>query len=237
MHSLRHTRLASLDCHIYEPEEAATRAVVLCHGFGAPGDDLAGLGPLFAQSPVGPRTRWVFPEAPLDLASIGMPWGRAWWELDLEALAGGRNWERFHEEAPEGLPAARRALEASLSALEAGTGLGRDQTFIGGFSQGSMLATDLSLRSEEPFAGLIALSGAPVHRPEWQRRLERRPGLRAFQSHGRQDAVLPFSSGTLLKELLEAGGAAHTWVSFDGGHELGPEVLRGLIQWLGEAPA
>ena len=48
-------------------------AVLLCHGFGAPGDDLAALARVVDA---GPGVRWFFPEAPLAL-----DWGgRAWWE-------------------------------------------------------------------------------------------------------------------------------------------------------------
>ncbi|GIS63435.1 MAG: hypothetical protein CM1200mP2_56600 [Planctomycetaceae bacterium] len=32
------------------------------------------------------RTRLIFPAAPLSLDEVGMPGGRAWWHLDLEAL-------------------------------------------------------------------------------------------------------------------------------------------------------
>ena len=57
-------------------------AVVLCHGFGAPGDDLVPLAEVLSAPP---RTRFFFPEAPLALPA---PYGdaRAWWMLDLLRL-------------------------------------------------------------------------------------------------------------------------------------------------------
>ena len=57
--------------------------VVLLHGFGAPGDDLASLWRVL-RAPTG--TRFVFPEAPLSLEAMGMPGARAWWMIDMMRL-------------------------------------------------------------------------------------------------------------------------------------------------------
>src|SRR5260221_4639921 len=54
-------------------------AILLCHGFGAPGADLV---PLARVIDAGRDVRWFFPEAPIDLG-LEMMGGRAWWEIDL----------------------------------------------------------------------------------------------------------------------------------------------------------
>ena len=66
-----------------------TGIVVLCHGFGAPGSDLAGLAPelLSYDDTIATRYRFYFPEAPIDLAPMGMPGGRAWWPINMARLA------------------------------------------------------------------------------------------------------------------------------------------------------
>ena len=53
--------------------------VVLNHGFGASGDDLAGLGVQLLQTvpELTAAVRFVFPAAPQDLAEFGIPGGRA----------------------------------------------------------------------------------------------------------------------------------------------------------------
>ena len=76
-----------------------------------PGTDLVPLAtmlPRFAPE-LQQRARFLFPEAPLDLAELGMPDGRAWWHLDIfqlqEAVATGR-YRDMPNASPEGLPAA-----------------------------------------------------------------------------------------------------------------------------------
>ncbi len=69
-------RLGSLDAIVVFPAgRPATHTMVLCHGFGAPGDDLAGLAGSFASicdrmelAPV-----MVFPEAPSTWQAKGCP--------------------------------------------------------------------------------------------------------------------------------------------------------------------
>ena len=152
------TRLGGLDAIVLEPTDSAgtvTANVVLSHGFGAPGEDLVGLaGELVHVAPaLSKSVRWVFPAAPLSLAELGYPGGRAWWHLDLERLVAGRDWSTYVLEVPEGLPKARRMYLALLEELQAGTKVPLSRTVLGGFSQGAMLATDVALRLEEPPLG------------------------------------------------------------------------------------
>ena len=79
------TRLGSLTCRVIQDKGAAQApdlTVVLCHGFGAPGDDLVGLvGPLLELEPaLQTGVRFVFPEAPLALEEYGGG-ARAWWRI------------------------------------------------------------------------------------------------------------------------------------------------------------
>src|SRR5579871_3411427 len=92
--------------------------VVLLHGFGAPGDDLA---PLWRVLPAPAGTRFAFPEAPLSLASLGMPDGRAWWMIDIARFQRARtpaDVEELMVEVPSGLGAARERVVAMLEALD-----------------------------------------------------------------------------------------------------------------------
>ena len=242
--TFRRTRLGPLDALVLLPEDGARPelGVALCHGFGAPGEDLAGLGAeLLERFPsLRGRVAFAFPSAPLDLGALGMPGGRAWWMLDMERLLALQRGdvtlrERMRDEVPEGLAPARRALLSALEAFEQATGLQRSRLVVGGFSQGAMLGCDTALRMEEPPAGLALLSGTLISESQWRARAGARAGLRVVQSHGRQDPILPFSLAESLRELLTGAGLQVEFVPFEGGHAIPGPALDALGRLLVEA--
>ncbi len=207
--------------------------VLLMHGYGAPGTDLV---PLWRELAVPQSVRFVFPEAPLELG-FG---GRAWWPIDMARLQ-----DRFSKsaaeqltaEVPPGIDEARAAVLELLGVLERDHGAAPEQTIIGGFSQGAMLATDTVLRSTRPFAGLAILSGTMISRPEWLTLLGARKGLPVLQSHGRADQVLPFEVAEQLRDALLAAGLPVEFIPFNGGHGIPGSVLEGLTRMIQRAAA
>ncbi|MXX10038.1 MAG: hypothetical protein F4201_07695 [Nitrospira sp. SB0677_bin_15] len=200
--------------------------VILLHGFGAPGDDLVALWRMLR---VPDDVRFMFPVAPLTLDQ-GLFDGRAWWMLDMDLLARqtAQGRRRDIDAVPDGLTAARERVLAMLDDFDRHEGLPRDRTFIGGFSQGAMLACDTVLRSPRGFAGLIILSGSIIARPEWEAQWPARKGLPVFQSHGTDDPILPHDVAIQLKDSLLAHGLPVTWHEFRGGHEIPFPVLEQL---------
>jgi phospholipase/carboxylesterase len=57
-------------------------------------------------------------------------------------------------------------------------------------------------------------------------------GTPIFQSHGRTDALLPFSVAETLRDKLRTAGALVEWHQFVGGHEIPPGVLAELSMFL-----
>jgi phospholipase/carboxylesterase len=202
-------------------------AVVLMHGFGAPGDDLVSLARII-DAPHG--TRFVFPEAPNAIPGFGD--GRAWWMLDMariERLAQGETAD-LSREVPEGLADARAGVIAMLDAAD--KTLKPSKLVLGGFSQGAMLACDVALRTERPLAALVMLSGTFVAADEWIPLMKRRSGLPVYQSHGSADRLLPFALSEQLRDALTAAGLAVTWSPFRGAHEIPPSIIDGLGSFL-----
>ncbi len=232
------TRLGGLDAIVLEPSEkgSVVANVVLSHGFGAPGEDLVGLAPELSHVAPGlaEKVRWIFPAAPLSLAELGYGGGRAWWHLDMERLALGRDWDTYVDEVPEGLPKARRAYLALLEELQTNTKVPLSRTVLGGFSQGAMLSTDVTLRLEEAPLGLCALSGALISRAAWEERAPKRSGLHVFQSHGRQDPILPYAVAERLRALFESAKMTVRFEPFSGPHTIPVSVLQKLAVWLTE---
>ena len=203
-------------------------AVILLHGFGAPGDDLVSLADVL-HVPAG--TRFVFPEGPLSL-SFGPRDARAWWLIDMARMQADRMAGRVRDlsqDIPKGLAPARETMLAFLNEVEQKFGADPRKTILGGFSQGAMLSCDVMLGTTQPYAGLIQLSGTLLAAQEWGPLLQKRKGLPVFQSHGMQDEVLPYGGAEKLRDALTYGGLAVEWHSFRGGHE----IPRGVLQRLG----
>jgi phospholipase/carboxylesterase len=231
-----HTTLGGLDVQVHQRLPGAPRAaVVLCHGFGAPGDDLVALWEeLLYLEPSLAGVRFHFPVAPLKLDQ----WGgaRAWWHIDLAALqraqASPEALRAFRAQEPEGMAAARSALRTLVRQLTDDTKLEVGRLVLGGFSQGAMIATDVALRLEEPPGGLAILSGTLLLEDVWRKKAEARAGLPVFQGHGRHDPVLPFEAAEALRDLLAAAGSPPEFFPFDGGHTITRDELVRLGRFL-----
>jgi phospholipase/carboxylesterase len=148
--------------------------------------------------------------------------------LQSGALRAGEAAERLAKEVPEGLSQARKLLLGLVSELTHQTKLPMSRLVLGGFSQGAMLATDVTLRLEEAPAALCAFSGALINRADWEKRAPIRKGLEVLQAHGRQDPILPFETGTALRDLLTGAGLKVDFIPFNGGHTLTLEALSRL---------
>jgi phospholipase/carboxylesterase len=208
--------------------------VILLHGFGAPGDDLVSLADVLH---VPASTRFVFPEGPLSL-SFGPRDARAWWLIDMARIAADQAAGRIRDlsnEIPKGLAPARETMLAFLKEVEQKFGADPRKTVLGGFSQGAMLSCDLMLRTAQPYAGLIQLSGTLLAIQEWAPLLQKRKGLPVFQSHGMQDELLPYVGAERLRDTLIHAGLSVEWHSFRGGHEIPRTVLQRLGPFITKA--
>lgn len=201
-------------------------AVVLLHGFGAPGTDLV---PFATEIPAPAGTRWIFPEAPRLLPpELGGGAGRAWWMIDMMKLQMAMMTGQLRDltkEEPEGMAEVNAKVNAMLDELTESLSIPEGKLVLGGFSQGAMLACDVALRSERPLAGLVLMSGTYLAEDVWTPLMERREGLPVLQSHGRQDPLLPFSLAEKLRDAFVTAGLDVTWVPFDGGHGVHPMVI------------
>ena len=232
--------LGGLNCHLVHHGSdgpAPEMAVVLCHGYGAPGTDLVPIGEevLRGEQSLGSRVLFAFPEAPLQPDELGPFGGRAWWNLDMERLvmaAQTGEWDRLKTEEPEGLAEARNALGDLIAELGAQLNLPVSRIVLGGFSQGAMLATDVALHLDESPAALCAFSGALICEERWTENAPKRSGLTVIQSHGRQDPLLPFFGAEMLRRLLDEAGLSVDFIPFDGPHTIPLEGIERLSRLL-----
>lgn len=230
--------LAGLECRILDAAEPEL-AVILCHGFGAPGTDLVPLGPeiLTLADALDGRVQFVFPAAPLQLDEHGLPGGRAWWMLDIEQLNRAIALGEFRDlrnDRPDGLIRSRESLHALATLVRERTGLPWSRIVLGGFSQGAMVATDLMLHLDAPVALLSVLSGTLLNEPEWRQLAADHAPVPVLQSHGRQDPILPYAASEWLRDLLIENGFEVEFLPFDGVHTIPYPALQRLAQRLQE---
>jgi len=221
-----------LTCHIADNLANGMQprcVVVLCHGYGAPGTDLVPLGQMLLRQPkLSGAVQFLFPEAPLSLEDLGMPEGRAWWPLDMRRLqmaAALGTFRDLRKDCPAELPVAREKLLGLIRQWSERTGVPLTRFVLGGFSQGSMLATDVTLQLDENPAGLVILSGTLLNEDVWVERAPHHKTLRVLQSHGTHDPILPFAAAGSLRDMLNHAGIDVEFLSFAGGHEIPHAVL------------
>ncbi len=215
--------------------------VVLFHGYGAPGDDLAGL---YRGLDVDRAVRFAFPAAPhllqggYDFSAFGMGAPRAWWHIDLaaleEMLATGRHSD-LTRSIPDGLPEARAMACETLDVLE--KELAPSHVILGGFSQGAMLATSIALETDRKIDGLVAFSGTYLAEDVWKPLMPRRAGLRMLATHGTHDPLLPFPLAQKLAQDLADAGLAVRFVPFRGQHQIPPVALAAFEALVREVSA
>jgi phospholipase/carboxylesterase len=199
------------------------KAVVLLHGWGAPGDDLVAL----ADELVRPGTRFFVPEGPL----VEIGGGRAWWHLD-EA----RPPHAWDEQLPDGhrphpqVADARRRVLALIEQIR--TRFQPGQLALAGFSQGGMLALDVALAARTPVDRVAVLSGVLLADSLPALLADGSPRPPVLISHGRQDQVLRFGGGERASQILERRGFPVTWLPFTGGHEIPTPVMEALRSFL-----
>ncbi len=207
------------------------KQIVILHGYGANADDLKPLEGFLRNNK---EDKFFFPEAPIQLAPAFMMNARAWFDIDEQRLMNyqqtGEAFDLTHE-VPEKLEQAMDYVKGYLDSH-----IDPDLPLImGGFSQGAMCTLHFYSRFVEHyhFSGLVFLSGNLLAlsrlEPEKINALESVP---VFQSHGRQDSVLPYQGATNLQQFFEDNGNEVDFNPFEGGHEIPMPILSNLKNFL-----
>jgi phospholipase/carboxylesterase len=193
-----------------EPEGA----LVLFHGRGADEQDLFPLLDAFD-----PERRLVgaTPRGPLALP----PGGAHWYALGGIGTPEART---FH--------ATYAAASEWLDAFVAEQGVGFDKVVLGGFSQGGVMSYALGLGQGRPRpAGLIALSSFIPTVEGFE--LDLTPPLPPVAiGHGTLDNVIGVEWGRRARALLEAAGAEVLYRETPMFHQIDPEFIREIADWL-----
>jgi phospholipase/carboxylesterase len=182
--------------------------VVLCHGYGADGNDLIGLAPHWQR--LLPTAAFVAPNAPERCPGAGYQW------FPISRLD--------PQEVRRGVESAATALNSFLDAELARLSLPPERLMLAGFSQGTMLSLHVGMRRPAPPAAIVGYSGmlaAPESLPEF-----RSGGPPVLLVHGDADTMIPFQALFAAATALGRAGLTVQWhVSAGVPHSIDPEGL------------
>jgi len=199
--------------------------VILLHGFGANGHDLAPLADMLDPE----RTlHFIFPEGPKEVPIGPHMTGNAWFELNMQeveaAMAAG-TYRSYVDDPPVGFEESVNSLRPLIVDYA-----GRFENLIlGGFSQGGMVASHLALTSDIEVKKLILMSTTLVNKETLQQTIGSGKNLpTTFLSHGDQDPILSPEIAREFATFLGQKGVSVESHFFQGGHEIPYHVAEKL---------
>ncbi|SPE51504.1 Phospholipase/Carboxylesterase [Verrucomicrobia bacterium] len=191
-------------------DKGSRRLMIMLHGLG---DSRAGY-------------RWL-PEA------LALPWLNYLLVDAPDAYYGGYSWFDFTGDIVPGVSRSRKLL---LQVLEAQRqeGFASEETVLGGFSQGCLMAIEVALRYPRRFAGVVGISGY-VCEPQ-KLIAELSPVAlrqRLLITHGTEDPMIPLPAVRAQIKLLQSAGVQIEWHEFAKAHTIAGEeelaVIRNFI--------
>lgn len=197
--------------------DKAQQLVVLLHGLGADGHDLIGLAAQLSK--VLPDAAFIAPHGPepCDMA----PSGYQWFSLQ----------DRSAEAMQAGVEAAAPKLDGFLDEVLGYLGLNERDTFLVGFSQGTMMALYTAFRRELPVAGVIGFSGAMIGGDTLKQDAKVKPPV--LLVHGEDDQVVTFGAMQMAADMLKTADIPVQTVARQGlGHGIDAEGLMAAMQFI-----
>jgi phospholipase/carboxylesterase len=212
--------MPDLDCIVIETGDNPQGTVIWMHGLGADAHDFEPIVPMLNLNQ---SLRFVFPNAPIRPVTIngGMEM-RAWYDIDLSNPTVGT--EDIRQSAED---------VRSLITAELRCGMQSSQIVLAGFSQGGVIATYLGLRYDERLRGIMALS-TYLHDHEHVAEEVSFASIDVpiFMAHGIQDPMIPITRAITARETLLGLNYRVEWHEYGMGHQVCPQEISDIEQWL-----
>ena len=199
-------------------------AVIWLHGLGADGSDFEPIVPALGL-PSRFSVRFIFPNAPVRPITINMGMRMPAW-FDIVELGGKREDESGIRESQQ--------LVEELIAYEKARGIEARRIVLAGFSQGGVIALQAGLRHPERLAGIMALSTwLSLTGTLAAERAQKNVDVPIFMAHGSHVDMVALARGKNSMTALNALGYAVEWHDYPMGHEVCPEEIFAIGDWLG----
>jgi phospholipase/carboxylesterase len=189
------------------PTQKFTGLIVSVHGNGSTPEFMAAFSPLLNL----PDYQFLFPKGLFSHPDV--PGGKMWYDLSIQ-----NNKPKIQNS--QRLGESRQWFITWLKSLEGIVGIPLSRTILMGFSQGGAMTLDVGLTL--PLAGLVCISGY-LH--------SKRPPTLGKASpptlivHGTKDSIIPLDEAHLARDTLSALNVPVKYQEFEIGHEIKPEVL------------
>lgn len=213
--------MSTLESHRRAAKSGNAKSLaIFVHGYGADGNDLISLA-----DPLGEHlldTVFYSPDAPNSCQMN--PAGREWFPIPW--IDGSSE-----EVAKAGMDAAVTKLNTWLDEVMKAEGMTPAQTFLIGFSQGTMMSLHIAPRRAAAFGGVVGFSGRLLDPENLESEVKSRPPIMLI--HGDADDVVPPSSlPEAANALTEAEFEVYTHISKGTGHGIAPDGLGVALQFI-----
>ncbi|UTW09026.1 alpha/beta hydrolase [Pseudomonas benzenivorans] len=210
---------------ILHPTPSADACVIWLHGLGADRYDFLPVAEALQERL--PSTRFVLPQAPTRAVTINGGWAMPSW-YDILAMSPARAINQ------EQLEASAQQVIALIEA-QRDSGIDPARIVLAGFSQGGAVVLHAAfLRWQGPLGGVLALSTyAPTFADEI-RLADSKKQLPVFCLHGTFDDVVQPTLGRAAHDYLATQGVDVAWREYPMAHEVLPEEIRDIAEWLAQ---
>jgi phospholipase/carboxylesterase len=161
---------------------------------------------------------------------LGVPWLNYLLVNAPDPYYGGYSWYDFTGDSKPGVERSRKVLFELLDSQRE-AGFPSQQTFMFGFSQGSLMTVDVGLRYGHQLAGLIGVSGYIFEHETLLRQLSPVAGRqRLLITHGLQDPMIPVAVVRKQIELLKEAKINVRWHEFEKAHTIAGKMEISVIR-------
>lgn len=208
---------------IIEPAQPADACVIWLHGLGADRYDFQPVAEILQRRLL--TTRFVLPQAPSRAVTINGGWAMpSWYDIIAMSPARAINQAQLEESAQSLI----RLIEAQRDG-----GIDPARIFLAGFSQGGAVVLHTAfLRWTGPLGGVLALS---TYAPTFDDDLKLSASHKQYPVlclHGSRDDVVPVAMGHAAHQCLLRNGVAADWRDYPMGHEVVPQEIADIGDWL-----
>ncbi len=109
----------------------------------------------------------------------------------------------------------------------------KQRIYIGGFSQGAIMALLAGMNEPQTFAGVLSLSGRL--NPDMQdffAEPSKFANFPIFMQHGIYDTTIPIEAGRSARDLLKTYSTDLEYHEYEMGHEVTSESLTDMLAWI-----